>query len=150
MRGSAKGSALFLATSTLALALASGSAAAEPVTLKIVHFNDLDRMEEDDGKGGVARLAAVVEEVRAGNPHVLVTHGGDSISPSLLSGFDHGAHMIDLFNQIGIDAMAVGNHEFDFGPEVAGRADRRGAVPDARPATPPARRQPDRRRRPNR
>ena len=118
MRGSARGSALFLGVSALALALGIGVAAAEPVTLKIVHFNDLDRMEEGDGKGGVARLATVVEQVRAGNPHVLVTHGGDSISPSLLSGFDQGAHMIDLFNSIGIDAMAVGNHEFDFGPEV--------------------------------
>jgi 2',3'-cyclic-nucleotide 2'-phosphodiesterase (5'-nucleotidase family) len=27
--------------------------------------------------------------------------------------------MIDLLNQVGIDAMALGNHEFDFGPEVA-------------------------------
>jgi 5'-nucleotidase / UDP-sugar diphosphatase len=113
-----KGSALFLGASTLALILGTGIAAADPVTLKIVHFNDLDRMEEGDGKGGVARLATVVEQVRAANPHVLVTHGGDSISPSLLSGFDQGAHMIDLFNSIGIDAMAVGNHEFDFGPEV--------------------------------
>jgi 5'-nucleotidase/UDP-sugar diphosphatase len=104
--------------SALALVLGTGIAAAEPVTLKIVHFNDLDRMDEDEGKGGVARLAAVVEEIRQGNPHVLVTNGGDSISPSLLSGFDQGAHMIDLFNTIGIDAMAVGNHEFDFGPEV--------------------------------
>ena len=118
MRGSARGSALFLGASALALAWGIGVAAAEPVTLKIVHFNDLDRMEEDEGKGGVARLASVVEEVRAGNPHVLVTHGGDSISPSLLSGFDQGAHMIDLLNTIGIDAMAVGNHEFDFGPDV--------------------------------
>jgi 2',3'-cyclic-nucleotide 2'-phosphodiesterase (5'-nucleotidase family) len=111
-----RGSALFLGTSMLALGI--GGATAEPVTLKIVHFNDLDRMEEDEGKGGVARLATVVEQVRAANPHVLVTNGGDSISPSLLSGFDQGAHMIDLFNTVGIDAMAVGNHEFDFGPEV--------------------------------
>src|ERR671918_2289720 len=114
-----KGSALFLGASTLALALGPSVVAADPVTLKIVHFNDLDRMEEDEGKGGVARLAAVVEEIRARNPHVLVTNGGDSISPSLLSSFDHGAHMIDLFNKIGIDAMVLGNHEFDFGPEVA-------------------------------
>jgi 5'-nucleotidase / UDP-sugar diphosphatase len=113
-----RASALFLGASMLAVALGTGAAAADPVTLKIVHFNDLDRMDEDDGKGGVARLASVVEEVRAANPHVLVTHGGDSISPSLLSGFDQGAHMIDLFNTLGIDAMAIGNHEFDFGPEV--------------------------------
>jgi 5'-nucleotidase/UDP-sugar diphosphatase len=101
------------------LALGIGVAAADPVTLKIVHFNDLDRMGEDEGKGGVARLATVVEEIRKGNPHVLVTNGGDSISPSLLSSFDHGAHMIDLFNTLEIDAMVLGNHEFDFGPEVA-------------------------------
>lgn len=113
-----RGSILCLGASTLVLALGIGVAAADPVTLKIVHFNDLDRMSEDEGKGGVARLAAVVEQVRQGEAQVLVTHGGDTISPSLLSGFDHGAHMIDLFNQIGIDAMALGNHEFDFGPEV--------------------------------
>jgi 5'-nucleotidase / UDP-sugar diphosphatase len=110
---------LFFGISMLPLALGIGVVAADPVILKIVHFNDLDRMEEDEGKGGVARFAAVVEEVRAANPHVLVTNGGDSISPSLLSSFDHGAHMIDLFNKIGIDAMVLGNHEFDFGPEVA-------------------------------
>jgi 5'-nucleotidase/UDP-sugar diphosphatase len=113
-----RGSALLVAVSTLALALGIGVAAAEPVTLKIVHVNDLDRMEEAGGKGGVARLATVVEQIRADNPHVLVTNAGDAISPSLLSGFDHGAHMIDLFNRIHFDAMALGNHEFDFGPEV--------------------------------
>ena len=69
-------SAPFLGMSALALVLGIGAAAAEPVTLKIVHFNDLDRMQESEGKGGVARLAAVVEQVRAANPHVLVTNGG--------------------------------------------------------------------------
>ena len=49
---------------------------------------------------------------------MLVTNGGDTISPSLLSSFDQGAHMIDLFNQVGFDAMVLGNHEFDFTPAV--------------------------------
>ena len=103
----------------LAAALAAGPAArAEPVTLTIVHVNDLDRLDGSGGYGGVARLAAVVKEVRANARHVLVTHGGDAISPSLLSSFDRGAHMIDLFNRIGFDAMALGNHEFDFTPAV--------------------------------
>ena len=102
----------------LATALAAGPAPAEPVTLTIVHFNDLDRLDGSGNRGGVARLAAVVEEVRARASHVLVTHGGDTISPSLLSSFDKGAHMIDLFNQVGLDAMVLGNHEFDFTPAV--------------------------------
>ena len=109
-----------LGTAALAAALAAAgpAARAEPVTLTVVHVNDLDRLDGSGGYGGVARLATVVKEVRANARHVLVTHGGDAISPSLLSSFDQGAHMIDLFNRIGFDAMALGNHEFDFTPTV--------------------------------
>ena len=55
---------------------------------------------------------------RAKNPNTFVTHGGDTLSPSLMSGFDQGEHMIALFNAIGLDALAPGNHEFDHGHEV--------------------------------
>ena len=108
------------ALSAVALAgvLCAGPARAEPATLTIVHVNDLDRLDGSGDRGGVARLAAVVRDVRANAEHVLVTHGGDAISPSLLSSFDQGAHMIDLFNQVGFDAMVLGNHEFDFTPAV--------------------------------
>lgn len=50
--------------------------------------------------------------------HTIVTFGGDMISPSVLSGIDRGAHMIDLANAVGFDVAVLGNHEFDFGPEV--------------------------------
>ena len=110
--------ATVLAAAALAAALSAGPARAEPAILTIVHVNDLDRLDGSGDRGGVARLAAVVREVRASASHVLVTHGGDAISPSLLSSFDRGAHMIDLFNQVGFDAMVLGNHEFDFTPAV--------------------------------
>ncbi|MEM1345611.1 MAG: 5'-nucleotidase C-terminal domain-containing protein [Pseudomonadota bacterium] len=87
-------------------------------TLTIVHVNDLDRMDGTGDAGGVARLATVIGEVRARGGTVLATSGGDSVSPSLLSNFDEGAHMIALLNMAGLDAMAIGNHEFDFGPDV--------------------------------
>ena len=87
-------------------------------TLTIVHVNDLDRMEGAGSSGGVARLATVIKETRAAGGTVLATSAGDSISPSLLSSFDEGAHMIALLNMVGLDAMALGNHEFDFGPDV--------------------------------
>jgi len=99
-------------------AFSGAPAAAEPLTLTIVHINDHDRMGAEDGRGGVAKVAAVVNQARAERAHVLVTHGGDTLSPSLLAGFDQGAHMIDLWNRVGIDAFALGNHEFDFGPDV--------------------------------
>ncbi|MEM1049002.1 MAG: 5'-nucleotidase C-terminal domain-containing protein [Pseudomonadota bacterium] len=97
--------------------LVAGAALAED-RLTIVHVNDLDRMEGYGDSGGVARLATVIAEVRAQGGTVLATSAGDSISPSLLSNFDEGAHMIALLNMVGLDAMALGNHEFDFGPDV--------------------------------
>ncbi len=102
---------------------------AAPASLTIVHFNDLDRMEEKEGRGGMARLAAVIAAERERARHLLVTFAGDAISPSLLSGFDKGAHMIDLLNRLGLSAMALGNHEFDFGPEVAKRRIAEAAFP---------------------
>ena len=118
--GCAAAAAHALRAATLAAGLAFAfPAGAEPVTLTIVHVNDLDRLDGSGGRGGVARLATVVREVRVGSTgRVLVTNGGDAISPSLLSSFDKGAHMIDLFNRIGFDAMVLGNHEFDFTPAV--------------------------------
>ena len=103
----------------LIIASAAAPAYADVANVTIVHFNDLDRMGERDGRGGVARLASVIESERQMGGQVIVTFGGDTISPSLLSGMDEGAHMIDLLNQIGVTAMAIGNHEFDFGPDIA-------------------------------
>ena len=102
--------------------LAALPARAEPMELTIVHVNDWDRMEAKDGLGGAARIATVVKDERARAEAegglVLVTYGGDLISPSLLSGLDRGAHMIVLANTLKLDAATLGNHEFDFGTEV--------------------------------
>ncbi len=105
--------------SVLALGLVGPPASAETARIKILQVNDWDRFEEDDGRGGFARLWSVLEAEGAGGPGVLFVHAGDAISPSLLSGFDEGAHMIALLNELPIAAFAMGNHEFDFGPEVA-------------------------------
>jgi 5'-nucleotidase/UDP-sugar diphosphatase len=82
--------------------------------------NDIYLMNEQvmaDGKarGGFARLAAVVKAERAKGGHVIFAHGGDTLSPSLMSGLDRGAHIIALTNMIRPDIFAPGNHEFDFG-----------------------------------
>ena len=46
---------------------------------------------------------------------MIFAHGGDTLSPSLMSGIDRGAHIITLTNLIPPDIFAPGNHEFDFG-----------------------------------
>jgi 2',3'-cyclic-nucleotide 2'-phosphodiesterase (5'-nucleotidase family) len=51
---------------SLAAAWASPQTAlAETVKVRLVQTNDIDRMEEADGRGGFARLAAAVAEERA-------------------------------------------------------------------------------------
>ena len=92
------------------------------LTLTLVHVNDWDQMAGIGGAGGAAKIATVVAEERARAEAegglAVVTFGGDMISPSVLSGIDKGAHMIDLANAVGFDVAVLGNHEFDFGPDV--------------------------------
>ena len=96
----------------LALGATAWPALADTVTLRFVQTGDIDRMEEHDGRGGFAKLAAVVKRERAEGTTFFV-HSGDTLSPSLLSGIDKGAHQIDILNHMGVDVMTPGNHEFD-------------------------------------
>ena len=85
--------------------------------------NDIYQMSEQvmpDGKarGGFARLAAVIKAERErGNP-VIFAHGGDTLSPSMMSGLDRGENIITLTNIVHPDIFVPGNHEFDFGKAV--------------------------------
>jgi 5'-nucleotidase / UDP-sugar diphosphatase len=95
-------------------------ARAETAHVTFVLVNDIYEMNEQmqpDGKlrGGFARLAAVVKAERAKGGHVIFAHAGDTLSPSLMSGFDRGEHIIALTNMIPPDIFVPGNHEFDFG-----------------------------------
>jgi 5'-nucleotidase / UDP-sugar diphosphatase len=114
---------LVAAFSTAAVTLAAAAVFAQDptqITVRFVHVNDVDRMDAgSNGAGGIAKIAAVRNQAESefGDP-ILFTYGGDMISPSLMSSFDQGAHMVDLFSKIGLQYAALGNHEFDFGPEV--------------------------------
>lgn len=101
--------------------LLAGPCRAEgPVEVTLILVNDLPRAEDIADRGGLAKLASLIKLQRASRKRVIVAHAGNAISPSLLSGNDRGASMIDMLNRIGIDVMAFGNHEFDFGAAVAG------------------------------
>jgi 5'-nucleotidase/UDP-sugar diphosphatase len=106
------------AAGVLAAAGALPARAAEPVKLTFVLVNDIYEMNAVEGRGGIPRLATVVKAERARNPNTIFAHAGDTLSPSLFSGFDQGAHMIALFNDLPPDVFVPGNHEFDFGREV--------------------------------
>jgi 2',3'-cyclic-nucleotide 2'-phosphodiesterase (5'-nucleotidase family) len=107
----------------LAIGTLSAPAKAATATITFLLVNDIYEMSAQkmaDGKerGGFARLAAVVKAERASGRHVVFAHGGDTLSPSLMSGLDYGAHIMTLTNIVRPDAFAPGNHEFDFGKAV--------------------------------
>lgn len=94
---------------------AAAQGAGATVTLLLV--NDIYKMSEDKGRGGFARLSGVVKAERAKGTPMLYFHAGDCFSPSLMSGFDQGEHIVELTNFAPPDVFVPGNHEFDFGKD---------------------------------
>jgi 2',3'-cyclic-nucleotide 2'-phosphodiesterase (5'-nucleotidase family) len=102
----------------LVLLLSAVSAFAQRETLTILTINDVYEIVPVQGRGGLAELMTMLKTERATATHHMTTVNGDFLSPSLMSALLKGAQMIDLFNALGVDIVAFGNHEFDFGPEI--------------------------------
>eukprot|EP00026_Physarum_polycephalum_P007588 Phypoly_transcript_07652.p1 GENE.Phypoly_transcript_07652~~Phypoly_transcript_07652.p1 ORF type:complete len:463 (+),score=75.40 Phypoly_transcript_07652:44-1390(+) len=86
--------------------------------LNIIHFNDVYEIDAraKDPVGGATRFAAGIKKYSHLNPIVLFS--GDVFNPSVTSTVTKGKHMIPVMHQLKVQASVVGNHEFDFGPDV--------------------------------
>jgi 5'-nucleotidase len=114
-----------------AAAPGKGPAAASQVSLRVISFNDLHgNLQPPSGSsgrvttgvgttvdaGGVAYLATHVKQLEAQVKNALLVSAGDNIGASpLASALFHDEPTIDVLNAIGVQASAVGNHEFDEG-----------------------------------
>ena len=101
-------------------------------TLTILHNNDGESnlLAGDDQPGGISRFKTVVDSVRneqasLGNGLVMLS-SGDNILPGRQ--LDAGLRRTDgpiydafALDEIGYDALAIGNHEFDFGVDTLAR-----------------------------
>jgi len=112
---------------------------AETVQVDLVGLNDFHGRidaglsKDEDGnvttEAAAVRLAAAVEDARANNPNTFFVGAGDLYSASTftsMAGDD--VPTTDVFNAIGMDTSAVGNHEFDHGfqnlqDRIAGNGD---------------------------
>jgi 5'-nucleotidase len=130
---------------------APARAVVEPIALRVLAFNDfhghlrhgeagmviVPDLTAPGGtrraeSGGAVGLAALVAERRAGREHVLVLSAGDLIGASpLTSALFHDEPTIEAMNLIGVDANAVGNHEFDRGRAELMRLIEGGCAPPA-------------------
>ncbi|MGB3444090.1 MAG: ExeM/NucH family extracellular endonuclease [Actinophytocola sp.] len=104
-----------------------------PVDLQILGINDFHgRLEPPSaGVGGAAQLAGLVNQLRDENPNTLFLSAGDNIGAStFISAIDQDNPTLDALNLMGLDAAAVGNHEFDKGfADLSGRVTDRADFP---------------------
>ena len=98
-------------------------------TITILHINDVYEIDAIEGGrfGGLSRASTVLQQLRRSRSPVLMTLGGDYLSPSAIGTAVvegqplGGRQMVDVLNHVGLDWAALGNHEFDV-PEAAFRA----------------------------
>ena len=133
--------ARILGSTAILAGLGVAAPAAAETTLHLLHINDLhSRIQpinafdstcsaEDDAAGecfgGVARVATAINtlrgELEAAGENVLVLDAGDQFQGSLMYTTYKGDVEAEFMEAIGFDVMAVGNHEFDDGPENLAR-----------------------------
>jgi len=134
--------------------LKSYSGETEELYFCILHTNDIqsalvphspavdyDPEKEDPAIGGFARLATAVDEIREnkmgeGEP-VLLFDAGDFLGGSAfawlaLSGY---ATELTIMQEMGYDAVVIGNHEYDYGPDVLAQYLLKAGYPEAHQKT---------------
>jgi 2',3'-cyclic-nucleotide 2'-phosphodiesterase (5'-nucleotidase family) len=102
------------------LAVSLGASAQSSDTLCLIQVNDIYEISPLEGgrKGGVARIATVIKDHRQRYRTYTVV-AGDFLNPSVMGTAVvdkerlNGKQMVDMFNRIGVDFVAFGNHEFD-------------------------------------
>ena len=115
------------ALAALLTGCASPTTPRPPLQLTILHTNDHHGRfwANRDGEGGLAArktlIDAVRAEVAAAGGHTLLLDGGDVNTGVPESDLQQAEPDFKGMNQLGYDAMAVGNHEFDNPPAVLAR-----------------------------
>ena len=107
--------------------------AQESKKLTILHTNDLhshlqgyapesaytpDTIDGDPTVGGMARIAGIISAVKQENPgSTLVVDGGDCLMGTLFHALETTTgFQLPLMKKAGYDVVALGNHDFDYGP----------------------------------
>lgn len=101
--------AVMLLTVIITILPLTVSAEEDKIILTIIHVNDRHgRMNADPY---ISQLAGEIP----GN--ILILDAGDALHGQITANLSEGASMVELMNEVGYSAMAVGNHEFNYGLE---------------------------------
>ncbi len=106
---------------------AAAQPSGDPVEITLLHTNDFHGRLQSDyrGRGGSANLAGLINAIEAerGADNVVLMDAGDVyFAAPAISQLLMGESTIDVYNLMGYDLAAFGNHEFDKGQdELAAR-----------------------------
>jgi 5'-nucleotidase len=67
--------------------------------------------------GGYARLKTLIDSIKRDDPAAILLHSGDAVQGTLYFTKFGGRADVEVLNMLGVEAAAIGNHEFDKGPE---------------------------------
>lgn len=96
----------------------TGPCIAEEVSLTVYAVNDFHgAVKKADGSAGLAYFASYFKE-KGEDPNTLLIDSGDTWQGSLLSNYNYGALISNVYNYVRFDAKTLGNHEFDWGTEI--------------------------------
>lgn len=110
----------------LGVQLNSAFAHSETLKITILYMNDphahysAETLKDGAGvHGGFAKAQSVISDVKEENSkqgrHTILLLAGDLLTGTSYSTVFKGAMGVDLLNSMGLTAMVVGNHEFDYG-----------------------------------
>lgn len=74
-----------------------------------------ENAREFSGLGGIAKRSSLVNKIRLEEEHVLLLDAGDVFQGTPWFNMYSGRVDFEMMSEMGYDAMAIGNHEFDLG-----------------------------------
>jgi 2',3'-cyclic-nucleotide 2'-phosphodiesterase (5'-nucleotidase family) len=120
---------------TLAVVLVGRSYAPQRVHITILgttdlhgNINPIDYYTNKPDNRGLAKIATLIKRVRNDQPNVLLIDSGDTIQGTPLASFHSRKNnqppdpMMLIMSALKYDALAVGNHEYNFGLKVLEKA----------------------------
>ena len=105
----------------LTMFILSPAALAAEAHLVILHTNDLhSRVVNTDDRNetiGLPEMTAAVKKIKRENKNALWLDAGDTFHGMPRINVSKGENMVLLLNKAGVNAMAPGNHDFNYGTD---------------------------------
>ncbi|WP_332693908.1 bifunctional metallophosphatase/5'-nucleotidase [Halalkalibacter lacteus] len=90
----------------------------EILSLKVLHLNDIHA-----SIGDFPYIASYIDSQKNKNDYFLHLNAGDMFSGDPVVDLQQGTPIIELLNKLELDAVTMGNHDFDYGQEYTAAAE---------------------------